>query len=56
MRGKSLRDHEDTTLELLNGRGKSTEGVAVKEVGGLVQNDDVGQVPETSTYKSIDKY
>ena len=46
-----LRDHEDTALELLDRRGKSAERVAVEEVGGLVQDDDVGQVPETSTYR-----
>ena len=37
------------TLESLDGGGKGTEGVTIQEIGRLVEDDDVGKIPETSS-------
>uniref|UniRef100_A0A098DMI5 Uncharacterized protein n=1 Tax=Gibberella zeae (strain ATCC MYA-4620 / CBS 123657 / FGSC 9075 / NRRL 31084 / PH-1) TaxID=229533 RepID=A0A098DMI5_GIBZE len=51
---RRVSNDDDTTLELLQGLGKSTERVTVKIVGRLVKNDKMGSLPRASGKDSLD--
>lgn len=49
-----MGDDDDTTLELLDGLGQSTERVTVKVVGRLVKDDQVRSLPRASSQDNLD--
>ena len=49
-----VSDDDDTTLERLDGLGKSTKGVTIEVVGGLVEDDQVRTLPRAGGEDDLD--
>lgn len=49
-----VSNDDDTTLELLQGLGQSTQRVTIQIVGRLVKDDQVGSLPRASSQDSLD--
>ena len=49
-----MGDHDDTTLEVADGDGETTEGVTIQEVSRLVKNQHVGVVPHGTGNDDLD--
>ena len=43
-----VRDHDDAAAVVADGDGEAAKGVAVEEVGGFVEDEEVGVVPVRS--------
>ena len=49
-----VRDHDNTTVEDLDGTGKGAEGFAIQVVRGLIEDEDVRLIPHSSGEHNLD--
>mmetsp|Transcript_16107 Transcript_16107/g.28990 ORF Transcript_16107/g.28990 Transcript_16107/m.28990 type:complete len:515 (-) Transcript_16107:1255-2799(-) len=49
-----MRDHDDTSLKLLNRRGQSSERVTIQIVGGLIQDQEMRTMPHGRREDQLD--